>query len=593
MRSCIGWRYAYGPLVFLLSIFCCLNGRAQQGQWEQQTLSNGMTVRYCQDSTRELLHLGLTLRGGASWNTGPNSMGLAHLYEHLFFQLLPDSSPAAMADDQGIFLAHHTRLESHFFGMSVPPPLIRPAMIILATGLMAEEWSDSSLETARTTIAQELQDWENSPENHLAAELNAALWQQAAGQRHLFGTYSDILRIGSGAIRRATQDYRHPGNCVLTATGAASGGEFFALAEQFLGYWEPESEKALLPKVELPKLDSNLFFVSVNEFAAQPLIMMAWPVQGSGDPALLRHRAESFCTVAALRQGGFYRRLVDGGLAHNFTWSWAGGLNPGQLMLHVFPVQDSLGPCVRAIYEELARMGSENGIPKEDVTVARRLQKLHTAVSQDQSMTRLIDAGQAWLLNPDPAFTLPVITAEWLQAFCRQYLSYKSHVVAGLLANSNLLATMDTRQDFRPPAAASAIASIDSKPAPKKVVRANDPAILRSYRVYFDPSTQKMDTSGLAMLGDVAAMLLTHPEKRVYINSFSEGAGDGVHNYQLTVRRAKAARIWLHIEHGVPLEQVVIRAYGEAFPEFPDENDLKNRRLTFDFAPKDAHDNAF
>jgi outer membrane protein OmpA-like peptidoglycan-associated protein len=66
-----------------------------------------------------------------------------------------------------------------------------------------------------------------------------------------------------------------------------------------------------------------------------------------------------------------------------------------------------------------------------------------------------------------------------------------------------------------------------------------------------------------------------------------------VKNYQVSISRAQAAREWLHTQHGVPREQVVIRGYGEAFPEFPEEQNLKNRRLTFDFAPANAQDNVF
>ena len=109
----------------------------------------------------------------------------------------------------------------------------------------------------------------------------------------------------------------------------------------------------------------------------------------------------------------------------------------------------------------------------------------------------------------------------------------------------------------------------------------------------FENDVKKMDPASTSALEEIAAMLLANPQKRIFMNSFSEGIGDGVKNYQLSVARAKAARRWLNETHGVPIKQVVIKAYGEAFPEFADENDLKNRRMTFDFAPQDAQDNAF
>jgi outer membrane protein OmpA-like peptidoglycan-associated protein len=94
-------------------------------------------------------------------------------------------------------------------------------------------------------------------------------------------------------------------------------------------------------------------------------------------------------------------------------------------------------------------------------------------------------------------------------------------------------------------------------------------------------------------LDKVGAMLRDQPNKRIYLNSFSEGIGDGVKNYQLSVARAKALRTWLVDKLAIPAQQVVIRAYGEAFPEYPDENDLRNRHVSFEYAPSDAQDNVF
>ncbi|MEY3443871.1 MAG: hypothetical protein RLZZ519_2152, partial [Bacteroidota bacterium] len=556
-------------------------------------LSNGLTVRYCEDTTRQLLHVGMTLRGGASIDR-PQSMGLAHLDEHLFFQYLPDSSPATAGIDRGIFLAHNTQLEGHFFGISITPEACGVALEMIGNGLKREFWTDSMLMNAKAQIAAELQQIENTPENNLRSELQDQLWHQNAVQKHVFGSYPDILRMGTTAIQSATEKFRNPLACLLTGTGRMAASAFFDLAEAGLGNWQKDAGVVELAHIELPKLDKSLYFTSVNEFAVQPVLMMAWPVPAGANPWETSRDARIFCRLAGLRQGLLYQSLVGRGLAHNLEWSWAGGVLPGQLLLYVIPVQDSLPQCLAAIQSCLQEMGTGPGIRKEDIVAVNWVIRLQNALTKDQSMGRLMVAGQNWLLSLDSGLVSPTLTADRMRTFCNAYLSKRAHV-AGLLLNSESMVTLDAGQVFKEPKTVAAVVAVVPKdtvsamPAPKS----SDPATLRSLRVVFAQEEFGIESSLLPLLDDLAAMLLANPEKRVFLNSFSEGIGDGVRNYQLSVSRAKAVRQWLASQRGVPPAQIVIRAYGEAFPEFPDENDLRNRRLTFDFAPQDAQDNVF
>lgn len=567
-------------------------GFSQQGEWQERRLSNGLVARYCEDTTRQLLHLGMTLRGGASIDQ-PQSMGLAHLYEHLFFQYLPDSSPAIGGLDHGIFLAHNTQLEGHFFGISIAPEACGAALEMIGSGMKRTFWPDSMLAAAKSAIASELQNIENTPENNLRAELQEMLWKEGAVQKHIFGSYPDILRLGTTAIASATERLRNPQACLLTGTGKMSANTFFDHAERAFGDWQTAVPSAAISPMELPSLDKSLYFTSVNEFAVQPIVMMAWPVQIGENPAETSRDARAFCQSASLRQGLLYKSVVGRGLAHNLEWSWAGGVFPGQLLLYIVPVQDSIQECLRAVHVALNEMSDGNGIRKEDIVAANRMTRLQNALLHDQSISRLMVAGQQWLLYPDSMNALPSVNAERMQAFCKAHIVRKNHV-AGLLLSSQSMAMLDAAAFEEPKLVPNVVAIVpkDSLPA-IAMPKSNDPATLRSFRVIFGQEEFGVNADATPLLEDLAAMLSANPDKRVFLNSFSEGLGDGVKNYQLSVNRAKAARQWLHSQRGVSLEQIVIRAYGEAFPEFPDENDLRNRRMTFDFAPQDAQDNVF
>jgi predicted Zn-dependent peptidase/outer membrane protein OmpA-like peptidoglycan-associated protein len=576
----------------IATLACLLSSHlyAQQGTWESHTLANGLQVNYCQDSTRQLLHLGLTLKGGASLDAA-DQKGLSKMYEHLFFQYLPDGQPASKAADAGIFLSHKTLLESQFYGMSIPPAQLPAALHLLSSGLAATAWSDSTIDLARQAIVGELQLLDDAPEHQLATELATNLWETFASNKHTTERYADILNLNSQRIFAAISPYLHPANCQLNATGPVPATTFWDAAAASLGSWTPETAAATPPKITFPQLNKSIYFQSINEFAAQPLIMMAWPVPMHDAPDRLTRDALHFCALLRLQQDQMYQHLIDSNLAVTYTWSWAGGINPGQLLLYVIPEKDRFAECLHAIQTEVAQLGKEKRFTPAAVTSATRLLQLQAAKADDQSIPRILEKGQSWLLAPDNHPALTPLNASSMQAFALAYLSDKPHV-AGLLSNSALLASSDAAARFEPSVATTnAVSTADSKPntAPTSI----DPALLRSMRLHFLNDQLTVDAAAAPTLQAIATMLRDQPQKRIYLNSFSEGLGDGVKNYQLSVARAKAIRAWLTDEMHLPAQQIVIRAYGEAFPEFADDNDVRNRRISFEYAPADAQDNVY
>lgn len=576
-------------MLMIVGMLSASTMHAQQCEWESRRLQNGMVVTYCQDSTRTMAHLGLSLRGGASLDARGTD-GLAALYEHLFFQYLPDSTPAKEAMNQGLLLSHATQLESQFFGLSLPSDQLETGLKVIRMGLEADSWTEKQLTNAQNDIAPILQAQDDAPEQHLESEVLEELWRENASRKRIPGKYTDILRITTDQIHRVTADYRHPGNCILTASAAMPSARFFELAEAQMADWEPLSAGARLPAFGLPKPGADLYFTTVNEFATQPLIMMAWPIGDVDSMPLRDEEARLFCAMAQLKQSKMYDKLVRSGLAKTYTWSYAGGSQPGQLLLYVMPDPMQFQTCLKTVQGLIPILPKDTVLRKADLFVANRQLKLAAAMREDQSIPRLMFQGEAMLADPDSMVFGRTIELEAIHAFAEKYLVGQPHV-AGLLANSTTVFTLGADTLFQPPAVA--VAEI-VKWSPKVVHI--DPATLRSYRIYFQDKTMKPDSSADFVFAHVAEMLKSQPDKRIYLNGYAEGVGDGVTNYQLSIQRCKSVLEALSKGYGVPKEQLVIRAYGEAFPEYDDdtaEHRHKNRRVSFDFAPQDAVDNAY
>ncbi|MEM7038962.1 MAG: OmpA family protein, partial [Bacteroidota bacterium] len=119
---------------------------------------------------------------------------------------------------------------------------------------------------------------------------------------------------------------------------------------------------------------------------------------------------------------------------------------------------------------------------------------------------------------------------------------------------------------------------------------------LEPLRVYFKGRTDMApENESLLAIAEFAETAETYDTLKFYINAYADGRGDGVTNYQLSIERAKSIRQILMQTYGLPRERLILRPFGEAFPEFPDntaEERHKNRRVSFGIAPQDAQNNA-
>ena len=163
----------------------------------------------------------------------------------------------------------------------------------------------------------------------------------------------------------------------------------------------------------------------------------------------------------------------------------------------------------------------------------------------------------------------------------------------GLLLNSVLAGGQDWGLVFRADPLRGVVAAGDSLldlSDSSEVLLEQEPAVrwpwVGQIRIYFEPSSFFPDSASRNQLQEFAQLCRTHQELSFYVNGYADGRGNGVYNYQLSIQRAQSVIDLLASRYAVARSQLALRAWGEAFPEFPDDtpaNRAKNRRVTFDF----------
>jgi len=93
------------------------------------------------------------------------------------------------------------------------------------------------------------------------------------------------------------------------------------------------------------------------------------------------------------------------------------------------------------------------------------------------------------------------------------------------------------------------------------------------------------------ILTEVADTLIRHTEiLRIEVQGHTDNSGTAEHNKTLSEDRAEAVKSWL-VAHGVPLERLVSRGYGQTRPLAPNvtaTNRSQNRRVQFIILEKDG-----
>jgi predicted Zn-dependent peptidase/outer membrane protein OmpA-like peptidoglycan-associated protein len=599
-----------GRLVLIVILFCRLviAGQVHGQEVVLKTLPNGLQCAYRPDTTRLLSHVSVTLRGGPLLDL-PDADGLSNLWGQLLAwrsdSLPGDGRISKSVEKNGLVFRHATLSEGNFFSMSALPPDLKNAMALLATAIRYPGYDSAGLASARKSVVSEIQALEGQPEYFHDQALRERLWGRQQHLKNIKGSYIQLAALQLNWIRDYISVYLHPTQVLLAGTGRMEPEAFFALADSLLGDWKWGTVGPDIPIPSFPSITRPVYFVTENAFASTPVLTMAWPVPGGntlqespgpGDQLRL------FAAMANLKQGRFYQSLVGRHLAREVAWTCEPGLAPGQMGLRVVPEPDSLLACLQAVRDALREMGRGGYFSKADVRSAERILLMRDARRDDHSLDRLAEMGQSWVRGDlqsgrqDPLRAKMSVLEKLTGNPIGLGFSPDKPCVIGLMHNLGIDMEAALEVIF-----GAAVATVEEggPDAPADTIPPDSVISLKrlaGYKIYFESASFQPDGPSLLALDTVAEMLQTYPELKLYVNGFADGWGDGVANYKLSIERARSVRAVLSGAHQIDENRLLLRPFGEAFPEWPDdtaEHRALNRRVTFNIAPPDAVENVF
>jgi predicted Zn-dependent peptidase len=341
---------------------------------ERATLRNG--VRILTDRMPHVRSVSIVLYFGAgSRYEEASQAGVSHFIEHMSFKG-SERYPTAQSISEAIegvggVLDAGTEKELTVYSAKIASRHFDLAMGVLADMVRRPRLDPRELEKERRVIIDEIGMYRDSPQEWVSVLADETLWPGLPLGREVAGTRATV----EGLTREEMETYhtRHylPGNLVLSVAGEVEHGQVVEAAERLLGDWKPGElprfvpcpPPAGVPRVRLERRDteqSNLCLlvpgVAYNEpgYYTQALLN-----------AILGDGMSSRLFLEVREQQGLAYEVGSGAASYHDT---------GSFVVYAGVEPDRIGPALRAILAELARLRLEP-VPAEELQRAKEYTK--------------------------------------------------------------------------------------------------------------------------------------------------------------------------------------------------------------------------
>ncbi len=217
----------------------------ETGALFEETLPTGLKIVVVENAAAPTVSVNVFLAAGSLDET-PQTSGLAHFYEHMFFRGTPSLSglefKKAIEGLGGITNATTSKDMTHYF-IALPAEQARRGLELLADALIRAELDPEGIETEREVVLEEYRIGESNP-GRMAFD---NLYKMAYGE-HPYGMSTIGTKERIGAFRRGDfvrwrADQYQPDRTTVVVVGDVRGAETLRLTRDLFASYKPLNPK--------------------------------------------------------------------------------------------------------------------------------------------------------------------------------------------------------------------------------------------------------------------------------------------------------------------------------------------------------------
>lgn len=360
--------------------------------YQQITLPNGARLLTQYLPQAQSAALGFFV-GVGSRHEAPSEHGAAHFIEHMLFKGTDRRCAAQLARDTdaigGQLNAYTTKEHTCFYARTLGSHLDR-GLDLLADMLFHSRFAQEDVELERGVILEEIDMYEDTPEDLVAERLSAAVYKGTALARPILGRQSTLEHMTGPWLAQWHKRHYRAGNLVVSLAGNFTQRQVESLTD-LLSSLEPGEPSSITPVSYRPAVTAKKKAIEQNH------LILAFPA-----PNYLDKRRQQVALLNALLGGGCSSRLFQQlreqrGLCYT-TYSYvADHEDTGLLGIYVGLNQEqerSALDLARHITADLA----DHGPTQEEVDRVREQAKANLLIGTESVQARMSHLGGSALL---------------------------------------------------------------------------------------------------------------------------------------------------------------------------------------------------
>ena len=360
--------------------------------YQQITLPNGARLLTQYLPQAQSAALGFFV-GVGSRHEAAEENGAAHFIEHMLFKGTARRSAGQLARDMdavgGQVNAYTTKEHTCFYARTLGSHLDR-GMDILADMLFHSRFSQEDVDLERGVILEEIDMYEDTPEDLVAERLSAAVYKGTALARPILGRQSTLEGMSGPWLADWQRRHYHGGNMVASLAGNFTDGQVQQLTD-LLAALKPGTPSRISPVTYRPAVTAKKKAIEQNH------LILAFPA-----PNYLDQRRQQVTLLNALLGGGCSSRLFQQlreqrGLCYTVYSFVSDHEDTGLLGIYMGLNQEQERAALdlaRAVVSDLA----DHGPTQEEVDRVREQAKANLLMGAESVQARMSHLGGSALL---------------------------------------------------------------------------------------------------------------------------------------------------------------------------------------------------
>lgn len=348
--------------------------------------------------------IGVWIGNGSRFESAEQN-GISHFIEHMIFKGTEKRTArhiASMMDAMGGQSNAFTTKDCTCYYMKVLDTHLHTAAELLADMFLCSSFADEDIELERGVVLEEIDMYEDTPEDVATEKLFEACYEGTALGRPILGTEETLARMDSKALHDYVRKNYHPGDTVVALSGSFSDADLDYICELF-GEMQGSGRNKIEPAHYQPRV------VIRSKEIEQNHLCLGFP----GLP-LLDDKRYAYQLMNAIIGGGMSSRLFQtvrerNGMCYSIYSFPSSHVDTGMFSIYVGLGQEDEAKAAKLICNVLRDFCAE-GPTREELSRCREQLKSNLLMGLESTNARMHHLGRYEL------FTDHVVSSDELVA---------------------------------------------------------------------------------------------------------------------------------------------------------------------------------